>query len=135
MTEPSPALRRLEVRLRAAVETFAFRLRQEHAPIGAEPAFVLARLAPELSAEERGDPTRLAAPRRLAIARRLGAENDRLARLARAADPRYDLNRHIALRRLLAILGAEGSPIRASRHGKRRRPARRAADLAPQPAA
>lgn len=61
-------------------------------------------------------------PRRLQgeIARRLGVEAARLKRLAWSASPRYDLNRHLAVRR--ALLWADG---RAEDPGAcRSRPAR-----------
>jgi len=117
MTETLPALTALETRLRAAVHAFAAGLAEASAPVfGASPRLVLARLAPDLSVEEADRPETLPTARRQALADRLRGEDARLARLARAADARYDLNRHIALRRLLRRIEAAGTQTPAPAH-------------------
>lgn len=106
--QPAAELARFETALRREARLFARRLAatEEGPVLGLSPRLLLARLAPDLGPEEAAHPGRLAAGRRRDIADRLRLEEARLCRLARAADPRYDLNRHIGIRRLAARLAA-----------------------------
>lgn len=97
----------------------------EHAdPDGFEARSLLARLGLPAAAVAPGGPALPAAECEEALSR-LRAEGRRLARHARARHPAYDLNRHIAVRRLieaLAVPTPERSRPRPSAPGAEARP-------------
>ena len=107
-------IEKMEAALRAAVlaHRIALRARLQSETKGFELRFLCARLgfaAGELDAiAANSDAAGLPPALRETLRQRLAAEATRLARLARAASPRYDINRHIAVRR--AIAWAEAVP-------------------------
>ncbi|WP_062012346.1 hypothetical protein [Aureimonas sp. AU4] len=112
-TPASTALHAFETALVEAVAAFGDRLQRSADPIRRSSESLLARLGFE------GARLPLPEPAREALRR----ENERLRRAALRGDARYDLNRHIAVRRLLA--GEEAALPEAAF----REPARSGAEL------
>lgn len=92
-TSQRPAIQRFEAALLDAVAAFGDRLQRSADPVRRSAESLLARLGFDLPAP--GAP--LPAPALEALRR----ENERLRRAAARGDARYDLNRHIAVNRLL----------------------------------
>ena len=111
------ATRRLEGALARAAADHARSLRSAESAARAafEQRFLLSRLSLPATLLA-GDGTATPALRALALDR-LRAEGNRLARRARAAGPGYDLNRHIAVRRLLVLL-EPAAPTTSEPEGK-----------------
>lgn len=150
-------IEKMEAALRAAVlaHRIALRARLQSQTKGFELRFLCARLgfgAEDLDAIAASpDATALKPALREALRQRLAAEATRLARLARAASPGYDINRHIAVRRAIAwaeaalpptMPGAPGDKrsgwvlngrFRRSRGSRRHPPQRPAPEGAPAP--
>jgi hypothetical protein len=88
------------------------RIRAFRAEDGSNLAFTALRLglAPALAARLRGGASAAVLPEetRRRLAARAETEGQRLSRLGRARDPRYDLNRHLAVARLRRWLGGGG---------------------------
>ncbi|WAJ30192.1 hypothetical protein [Antarcticirhabdus aurantiaca] len=88
------------------------RIRAFRAEDGSNLAFTALRLglAPVLAARLRGAaaPAVLPEDARRRLAARAELEGQRLSRLGRSRDPRYDLNRHLAVARLRRWLGGCG---------------------------
>lgn len=108
------ALRRFDAALQAAALRYGDGLRagEPGAPSGWEAQSLIARLGlpPGILAPPRHDtPTPAASTHEAALAR-LRMESRRLARLARVRHPTYDLNRHIAVRRLISALVPAAAP-------------------------
>lgn len=109
-------IEKMEAALRAAVlaHRIALQARLQSETNGFELRFLCARLgfaAEDLDAIAASpDAAALPPALRERLRQRLAAEATRLARLARAASPGYDINRHIAVRR--AIGWAEAAPPR-----------------------
>ncbi|MBB3949309.1 hypothetical protein [Aureimonas jatrophae] len=91
-TPASPALHAFEAALAEAVAAFGDRLQRSTDPIRRSAESLLGRLGFEGARFPLPDAARTALTR----------ENERLRRAALRGDARYDLNRHIAVRRLLA---------------------------------
>lgn len=109
LSDPFPsAIARFEQSLSAAVARFAAGLREaeDQRAFGSAERRLVAFLAIEgLTDEACRDPAAVPAKVRARILDRLAVEERRMTRLARGARPGYDLNRHIALRRLISLLG------------------------------
>lgn len=90
-TPGQPALRHLETALMEAATAFGERLQRSADPVRRSAESLLARLG--FAA------IRFPLPEAAVAA--LNRENDRLRRAALRGDARYDLNRHLAVRRLL----------------------------------
>ncbi|KQT55251.1 MULTISPECIES: hypothetical protein [unclassified Aureimonas] len=108
------AIHRLGAALQCAARRYGETLRTaEHADLSSlEMRSLLARAGLPADAIDPSGSDRAALPAavRDTALMRLRIESRRLARLARARHPAYDLNRHIAVRRLLTALDAAPKP-------------------------